>query len=123
MASYGVFVALCGFEYHGPRGTMAFAPRLTPENFRSAFTAAEGWGTYAQTQEDNGFRASLELKYGKLELNQLTFTLPKPRTGHTVAIMLDGALCRTKQASMTAVSSSISASASRSQPGKSSWSP
>ena len=30
MASYGVFLAACGFEYHGPRGHLGFAPRITP---------------------------------------------------------------------------------------------
>ena len=46
MASYGVFLAACGYEYHGPKGHLAFAPRLTPEDFRAAFTAAEGWGRF-----------------------------------------------------------------------------
>ena len=45
MASYGVFLGLCGFEYHGPKGHLGFAPRITPDDFRAAFTAAEGWGT------------------------------------------------------------------------------
>ena len=49
MASYGAFIGICGYEYHGPKGHIGFAPKLTPENFRAPFTAAEGWGTYAQT--------------------------------------------------------------------------
>ena len=35
MASYGVFLAACGYEYHGPKGHLGFAPRLTPEDFRA----------------------------------------------------------------------------------------
>ena len=38
MASYGVYLAACGYEYHGPQGHLGFAPRLTPEDFRAAFT-------------------------------------------------------------------------------------
>ena len=47
MASHGVFLAACGYEHHGPKGHLGFAPRLTPADFRAPFTAAEGWGTYA----------------------------------------------------------------------------
>jgi uncharacterized protein (DUF608 family) len=68
MASYGVFIAVCGFEYHGPKGHIGFAPRVTPENFRAAFTAAEGWGTYQQKREPARFSASLEVAYGRLQL-------------------------------------------------------
>ena len=51
MASYGVFLAACGYEYHGPARRLAFDPRLTPNDFRAAFTTAEGWGVFlAETQ-------------------------------------------------------------------------
>jgi len=42
MASYGVFLAACGFSYHGPQERLGFAPRLTPAEFKVAFTTAEG---------------------------------------------------------------------------------
>ena len=44
MASYGVFLAACGFEYHGPKGHFGFAPRLGPDDFRAAFTVGRGLG-------------------------------------------------------------------------------
>jgi non-lysosomal glucosylceramidase len=90
MSSYGVFVAACGFEYHGPRGTMAFAPRLTPENFRSAFTAAEGWGTFAQAADGDALKASIEVKWGKVELKTLTLTPLKPGAKGTATATLNG---------------------------------
>ena len=90
MASYGVFTAVCGFEYHGPKGTMAFAPRLTPEDFRAAFTGAEGWGSYAQTQDGDQMRASIELKWGRLDLQMLTLTPVKPSADLVVTATLDG---------------------------------
>jgi len=51
MASYGVYLEACGFEYRGPKQHIGFAPKLSPENFKSAFTSAEGWGTFSQRIE------------------------------------------------------------------------
>ena len=73
MASYGSFVSACGFTYHGPQGLMGFAPRVTPDDFRAAFTAAEGWGTFRQTRDAAGFVAEVWVKHGRLRLK--TFAL------------------------------------------------
>lgn len=77
MASYGAFLAACGYEYHGPKGYLAFAPRLTPDAFRAAFTAAEGWGTFTQTREASIQRETIAVKWGKLTLKTLAFELPE----------------------------------------------
>jgi non-lysosomal glucosylceramidase len=88
MASYGVFTAICGFEYHGPKGTMAFAPRVTPEKFRAAFTGAEGWGAFAQEKRGDRLHAAVELKWGRLGLKSLTLTSPQAdRTGNVAATL------------------------------------
>ncbi len=76
MASYGVYLAACGFEHHGPKGQLAFAPRLTPENFKCAFTTAEGWGSFSQTTQAGMLKASIEVKWGKLTLRSLRLALP-----------------------------------------------
>ena len=72
MASYGVFLAACGFEYHGPLGHIGFAPRLTPAAFKCPFTAAEGWGNYSQTITPAAFNAVVSIKWGSLSLNSLS---------------------------------------------------
>jgi non-lysosomal glucosylceramidase len=71
MASYGSFVTMCGFEFHGPSGTIGFSPRITPERFRAAFTAAEGWGTYEQRQNGGQFEARVEVKWGQLRVQTI----------------------------------------------------
>jgi hypothetical protein len=71
MASHGVFVAACGFEYHGPKGHIGFAPRISPEKFKSAFTSAEGWGRYSQSIADGELRAEIDLKWGRLKLKSI----------------------------------------------------
>jgi non-lysosomal glucosylceramidase len=95
MASYGALIAITGFEYHGPKGHIGFAPRLTPENFKAPFTAAEGWGSYEQqiqisnSKSDNSnFKACITLKYGKLRVRTITLGLTNnPRPGSaTVAV-------------------------------------
>ena len=59
MASHGTFLAACGFEHHGPKAHIGFAPRICPEDFRAPFTAAEGWGTYGQKAGGAGLRAEI----------------------------------------------------------------
>jgi uncharacterized protein (DUF608 family) len=75
MASYGVFLAACGFEYHGPNRHIGFAPRLTPENFKAPFTSAEGWGTFEQQREGAGLKAKVQLRWGKLRLRTLSLEI------------------------------------------------
>ena len=69
MASYGSFISACGFEYHGPTGHIGFAPRITPAKFKTPFTAAKGWGTYAQTRTGNALAASIHVAHGELDLH------------------------------------------------------
>jgi len=76
MASYGVYLAACGFEYHGPKAHIGFAPKLTPENFKCAFTTAEGWGSFSQKIDSGKMIAVLDLKWGKLRLETISLALP-----------------------------------------------
>ncbi|MEI6891448.1 MAG: GH116 family glycosyl hydrolase [Pontiella sp.] len=71
MASYGSFLAACGFEYNGPAGMIGFDPVIHPENFRAPFTAAEGWGTFSQTIGTDGLKAELRVNWGSLKLESL----------------------------------------------------
>ena len=71
MASYGVFLAACGFEQHGPQQHIGFAPKLSPENFKCAFTSAEGWGSYAQKIENGKLKAEIAVRWGKLPVKTI----------------------------------------------------
>jgi len=85
-----VYTALAGFEYHGPKGHIGFAPRVTPEAFRAAFTGAEGWGSFSQTRRDAVQRETIELCWGRLALKTLAFAIPKDWKNVTVGIRLNG---------------------------------
>lgn len=101
MMSYGVFLAACGYEYHGPKGHIGFAPRLTPDNFRAPFTTAEGWGTfsqkYATRPDSSGFSASrnntqyaILMKWGRLRVRTMEFVLAPKQKPKTVTVTVNG---------------------------------
>jgi hypothetical protein len=90
MASYGLFTAICGFEYHGPKGYIAFSPRMTPEHFRAAFTSAAGWGTFTQKRQENTQLERLELKWGRLRLGSMAFDLPRDAQAASVRVSVAG---------------------------------
>jgi hypothetical protein len=92
MASYGVYLAACGFTCDGPEATVRFEPRLTPEDFKCAFTTAAGWGTFAQTKGASS-KAELKLEWGKLKVSRLV--LGSFKSGGAVARLNGKALpCR-----------------------------
>jgi non-lysosomal glucosylceramidase len=90
MASYGVFLAACGYEYHGPKGHLGFAPRLAPEDFRAAFTTAEGWGAFSQNREGQVQRETIEVRRGRLRLRTLAFALAENAKPKKVDVLAGG---------------------------------
>ncbi|MBI9061491.1 MAG: hypothetical protein JEZ14_05850 [Marinilabiliaceae bacterium] len=71
MSGYAPFIAASGFTYHGPKGIIGFDPKVNPENFKSAFITAEGWGSFEQKKEADQQVYQLQLNYGTLKLSEL----------------------------------------------------
>ncbi|KAA6331477.1 hypothetical protein EZS27_019919 [termite gut metagenome] len=90
MASYGAFITACGFEYHGPKGYMRFAPKWNVENFKAPFTAAEGWGSYSQKQSTDSIECALTPRYGQVQLSSFSVEAPQGRSVKTAAVTLGG---------------------------------
>jgi uncharacterized protein (DUF608 family) len=90
LASWGVFTALAGFEHHGPRGRIAFAPRVTPDDFRAAFTAAGGWGSFRQRREGGVQTEAVEVRWGRLRLRELVFEVPAGAVPARIEVALGG---------------------------------
>jgi non-lysosomal glucosylceramidase len=90
MASYGVYLAACGFAYDGPKGRLGFSPRLTPENFRCAFTSAEGWGTYWQKAGLGNFACGLRARWGKVKLQELSLRVAQGLRPSKVTVVVAG---------------------------------
>jgi len=76
MASWGIYTALAGYEYHGPKKHIGFAPKITPDDFSAAFTAAEGWGTFTQKRDEKTQREQIIVRWGRLSVESLAFTVP-----------------------------------------------
>jgi hypothetical protein len=90
MASYGAFIAITGFTYHGPKQHIGFAPKLRPENFKAAFTAAKGWGSYSQKISGGELRAELTVKYGQVPIQTMSLVPPGGKGARKVSAMVDG---------------------------------
>jgi non-lysosomal glucosylceramidase len=90
MASFGVYLAACGYEYHGPRGRLALAPGISPGHFQAAFTVAEGWGTFRQQRATGSQTQQIALKYGSLRLKTLGVELAPNTRLNQVTVTLGG---------------------------------
>ena len=90
MASYGAYMAACGYQYDGPEAKLAFGPRLSPEDFRAAFTTAEGWGSFTQKVESGKQSAGLELRYGQLVLKEFSLDAVEGTSATDAEVTLDG---------------------------------
>ncbi len=90
MASHGTYLAACGYEYHGPKGYLGFVPRIHPEHFKAAFTAAEGWGTFQQDLDGARQIHKLTLRYGRLRLKTLSLQVPDKLASALTQVRLNG---------------------------------
>lgn len=67
MASYGLLIALSGFEYHKNQGYLGFDPKVNRENFK-CFWALDGvWGNFCQNKSE----IKLEILYGSIQIQKL----------------------------------------------------
>ncbi|MBZ5856125.1 GH116 family glycosyl hydrolase [Flavihumibacter profundi] len=75
LASWGVLLALQDFKYDGPANSLSFAPKVQQDNFKSFFTAAEGWGNIEQKRSPGLQTNTISLAYGSLRLGKLSIEL------------------------------------------------
>jgi len=90
MAGYGALIAISGFEYHGPTGSIGFAPKLRPGNFKAPFTAAEAWGSYEQKFQISDLKSQITVKYGKLRVKTIALGLNGKMKPSAVKVVFNG---------------------------------
>ena len=97
MASYGVFQAVCGFNCHGPNAHLEFAPRLARDDFRAAFTSAQGWGTIKQTRSPGRQTNVVQLNHGQLRLKTLAVAVEAQKPNSVKATVGDATVAAALQ--------------------------
>ena len=91
MSSYGALITASGFRHNGPTGLLGFAPVLNADAFKSAFTAAQGWGSYQRSRVGQKSTETITLKRGSLRLRKFECALPANTLGFLAQAKLNGA--------------------------------
>ena len=66
MAAWSGVLALSGFRYNAPLAAVIALPRINPDNFRSFWSSATGWGTFTRTAGPGGVQFTIRVLSGKL---------------------------------------------------------
>jgi uncharacterized protein (DUF608 family) len=70
LASWGVLVALQGYQYNGPEKEFAINP-VQKENYRGFFTSAESWGNFSREISGDAITDRIIVEYGRLPMKKL----------------------------------------------------
>jgi len=77
LSSWSLLLAAQGFICDAPAGRIGFVPRWRPEDHRSFFSAAEGWGLFRQQARGNSQAASIDVRFGRLPVRELVLGRPE----------------------------------------------
>jgi uncharacterized protein (DUF608 family) len=94
MSVWSVLLSCQGYVYDGPAGRIGFRPVWRPEDHASFFTCAEGWGLFTQKRSKSGQTERIEVRYGKLDLNEIAFELAEGLKPREVTVKLSGRTLR-----------------------------
>ncbi|NLE59427.1 MAG: hypothetical protein GX616_13780 [Planctomycetes bacterium] len=105
LSSWSLLLAAQGYAYDGPAQRLSFNPRITPDDHRSFFSTADGWGRFEQKRSGNSQTNALAFDWGRCDLRELRFGLPSGVTKVTAKAKLDdrGLFIETKLDKGTAV--------------------
>jgi len=75
-SAWSLLLAAQGFIYDGPAGVIGFDPVWRPEDHRSFFTAAEGFGVFRQKRRGNGQSCTIDVRDGRLTVRRIVLHVP-----------------------------------------------
>ena len=90
MSVWSVLLACQGCVCDGPAGLIGFRPIWRPDDHKSMFTAAEGWGLFTQQRSAGKQTARLELRYGQLTVKTLLLAVPEKAQLRNASVLLSG---------------------------------
>jgi len=90
LSSWSILLALQGFIYDGPAGTLGFKPQWRMEDHISFFTSSEGWGLYKQISIDKKQTSVIELKYGSLKVKRVILMIPPNSEVKRISLRISG---------------------------------
>jgi non-lysosomal glucosylceramidase len=94
MSSWSLLLALSGFEYDGPNGSIRFTPRTTPANFKCFFSAAEGWGSLRQTRRGEEQKIEMKVEAGRVSLRELHLSMNGNQAPKRLRVQVNGKAVR-----------------------------
>ncbi|MFA6473050.1 MAG: GH116 family glycosyl hydrolase, partial [Candidatus Latescibacterota bacterium] len=74
MSAWSVLPALTGFQYSAVEKSLAFAPRIKADNFKTFWSTGNGWGTFSQKKTARGLHAKISLAQGTMVLGTITLS-------------------------------------------------
>ena len=90
LSSWTLLTALGGQSFHGPKGIYRFAPRLSPDRFKSFYAGPGAWGWFSQDRTGNKQVCRLHVAHGRALLGQLELAnIDKRKTPTSLKVQLD----------------------------------
>ncbi len=86
MSSWSLLLALSGQRYDGRSGTLTVRPVICRDDFKCLFTAADGYGSFAQRRRGKSLSVSITCLDGRVKLSALALDGPAAK----VACRLNG---------------------------------
>ncbi|WP_171683980.1 GH116 family glycosyl-hydrolase [Paenibacillus planticolens] len=90
LSSWSLLLALQGFTYDAPHQAIGFAPTWQPNDHKSFFTAANGYGTFSQKLDNGGQIDSINLASGTLELKTFSVSVPADTSTSGWSVSVNG---------------------------------
>ena len=91
MASWGAYLALAGFDCHGPKGEITFAPKFFKDDYKAAFTLAQGWIQFEQKKSFWGTQIdTIKVIRGEVKLTKLSFEPLKSNAKGKAKVTVNG---------------------------------